>query len=123
MDRLRLEFRFASRRLQEFGDFRQVEIDQLSALIADRVIVPVCLSVVPAGAVAKLNLMNESGFFQKAQGVIDRCITDRRQAQKGRLKDLVCSRMIFPFANHLENRLALPRKLLRGFELLNRLSH
>jgi len=76
------------------------------------VVVPIGFSIVTTGAVAKLDLVYQSGFLQEAERVVDGCITDRRQVLARRLENLVRRRMIFPRTNDLKHRVALSRQLL-----------
>jgi hypothetical protein len=86
-------------------------------------IVTIGFPIVTAGAVAKLDLANESCFFQKPERVVYRRITNRWQAQKGRLENLIGGRVIFSFANDLQNRLPLSRQVLLSSELLDWFCH
>ena len=80
MNRFWLELRLSSGCLYELGRLWEIKVNQLSAIVADCVVVTISLPVVTAGAIAKLNFMNESRFLQKPERVVDGCITNRRQA-------------------------------------------
>src|SRR5467141_3975557 len=107
MNRLWLELRLSSGCLYELGRLWQIKVNKLSAIVADCMVVTIRLTVVTAGAIAKLNFMNESRFLQKSERVVDGCITNGRQAQTRCLKDFVRRGMIVPAANDLKHRLAL----------------
>lgn len=93
-----------------------MEIDKFAAAIADRVIVTSGLAIVAAGAVAKADFVNESGFFQVAQRVIDGCVTDAGQTLARRFEDVAGGRMIFAFEDHLKHRLPLRSQfMVAGF--------
>jgi hypothetical protein len=117
MYRLRLKARFARRRLHQLRGVRQIEIDQLSAIVADSVIVTVGFAIVAAGAVAKIDFVDQAGIFQVAQRVVNGCVADTGQTPARRLKDIAGRRVIVAFLNHLENRLSLGSqlRLLLGF--------
>jgi hypothetical protein len=76
MNRLRLKMRFASGGLHELCCIRQIEVDQLSAIIADGMVVPVSFTIVATGAISKTDFEHESGFFQVAQRVVNGCVAD-----------------------------------------------
>ena len=107
MNGLGLEARFARRGLHEPRGVRQIEIDQLSAVVADGVVVAIGFAIVAAGAVAKIDFVNQPGFFQVAQRVVNGCVADTGQALPSRLKDVTGSRVIVAFLDHLKNRLSL----------------
>ncbi len=107
MNRLRSEARFARCRRHQLRGFRHIQIDQLSALIADCVVVTFNHPVVAARAVAKIDFVNEPGVFQVAQRVVNSGITDTGQAFTGRLEDVAGGGVRFAFAYHLVNRFAL----------------
>src|SRR6185503_18019290 len=107
MNRLRSEARLASCRRHQLRGFRHIQIDQLSTVITNRVVVTLHNAVVTAGTVAKTNLVNEPGIFQVAQRVVDGCVADPGQALAGSLKNVAGGRVIVTFADHLEDCLAL----------------
>ena len=107
MNRLRSEARLSRCRRHQLRGFRHIQIDELSALIADRVIVALHYAVVTAGAIAKANLMNESGLFQVAQRVVDGGVADTGQALSCRLEDFAGSGVIVTFPDHLIDCFAL----------------
>ena len=109
MNRFWLELRLSSGCLYELGRLWQIKVNQLPAIVADCMVMTINLPVVTTGTVAKLNLVHQSSFLQKAKGVVDGCITNRRQAKPCRLENLIRSGMIVPVANNLKNRLSLGR--------------
>ena len=100
-----------------------MKVDELSAIVADCVVMPISLPVVTAGAVAKLNFMNESRLLQKPERVVDGGITNRRQVLTRRLENFIRRGMIFPRTNDLKHRIALARQfsdqLFRRGQTLN----
>ncbi len=58
MNRLRFEVRLSRRRLHQLRGVRQIEVDELSAIVADRVIVPFRFTIVAAGTVSKIDFQN-----------------------------------------------------------------
>lgn len=78
-------------------------------------IVTIGLAIVSAGAVAEIYLVNQSGFLQVAQRVVNRCVADTGQAPAGRFEDVAGSRVVVTLLDHLKNRLSLRREL--GFWL------
>ena len=121
MNRLRSEARLSRCRRHQLRGFRHIQIDQLPALIADRVIVAFHYAVVTAGAVAKANFVNEPGFFQVAQRVVDGCVADSGQALACRLENVGGGGVIVSFSDHLEDCFALWCKLWPfqdGFRLI-----
>ena len=123
MHRFWFEFRLSSGCPYQPGRLWQIKVNELSAIVADRMIVTIDLPVVTAGAIAKLNFMNKSRFLQESERIVDRCITNRRQAQTGRLENLIRSWMIVPIANYLKNRLSLRRQFFPGIYFFSSLSH
>jgi hypothetical protein len=109
MNRLGLELRLASGCLYQLGRLREIKVNQLSTIIADCVVVTIRLPIVTAGAIAKINFINQTGFLQKTERVVHGCVANRRQAQTSRLKDLIRRRMILPVANNLKHRFSLGR--------------
>ena len=107
MNRLRSEARLSRCRRHQLRGFRHIQIDQLSAFIANRVVVTFHNAVVTAGAIAKTNLMNEPGLLQIVQRVIDGCVADPGQALAGRLENIAGGGMIVSFPYHLVDRFAL----------------
>ena len=107
MNGLRLEVRLARRGLHKLGGVRQIEVDQLAAIVADGMVVTTGFSVVAAGAISKIDFVNQPGFFQVAQGVVNGCIADAWQPPAGRLKDVAGGGVIVAFLDHLKNRLSL----------------
>ena len=107
MNRLRFEARLARCRRHQLRGFRHIQIDQLPAVIADRVVVAFQYAVVTAGAVAKTNLVNEPGVFQVTQRVVDGCVADPGQALSSRLENVGGGGVIVSFPNHLVDCFAL----------------
>ena len=97
--------------MHKLGGVGQVEIDQLSAVVTDGVIVSIGFAIVATGAVTKIYLVNQSGFFQVAQRVIDRCVADTGQAAARSFKDLAGGRVIVSLLNHLKHRFSLGSQL------------
>lgn len=88
-------------------------------------IVTIQLAIVAAGAVAKINLVNQSGFLQVTQGVVNSCVADTGQALSSRFEDVAGSRVIVAFLDHLIDSFSLrrqlrfwPRFLHDGFRLI-----
>lgn len=117
MNRFWFEPRFAGRSLHQLSGLWEIEIDELAAAIADGVIVPVRFSIVPAGAVAEINLVHQARFFQITKRVVNRCITNRGETLAGRLKNLAGSWVIVTIEDHLEYSVALRRQLLCALTL------
>ena len=107
MNRLRSEARLARCRRHQLRGFRHIQIDELSTVITNRVVVTLHYTVVTTGTVAKTNLVNEPGVFQVAQRVIDSCVADPGQALAGRLENIAGGRVIVSFADHLVDCFAL----------------
>lgn len=107
MHGLWLEVRLARRGLHELGGVRQIEVDQLAAIVADGVVVSIGFAIVAAGAISKIDLVNQSRLFQVAQRVVNGCVADAGQAPPGRLKDVAGSRVIVTLLDHLKDRLSL----------------
>ena len=89
----------------------QVEIDQLTAVVTDRMIVAIGFAIVAAGAVAEIYLVNESGFLQVAQRVVDRCVADTGQAPARSFKDFAGRRVIVTLPDHLKHSFSLGSQL------------
>ena len=70
-------------------------------------IVAMRFAIVAAGTVAKIYLVNQSGFLQVAQGVVNRCVTDTGQPVAGRFEDVAGGRVSFTFPDHLVDGFAL----------------
>ena len=107
MNRMRSEARLSRCRRHQLRGFRHIQIDQLSAVVTNRVVVTLHYAVVTAGAVAKTNLMNEPGFSQVAQRVVDGCVADPGQALASRLENIARGWVIVSFTNHLVDCFAL----------------
>jgi hypothetical protein len=69
----------------------QLDIDQLAALSADSVIMPLSHPVKSACTIAKLYLSDMSGLFQKSQAVVNSSERNTWQLGLRQAKDLVCS--------------------------------
>ena len=74
-------------------------------------IVAIRFAIVATGTVAKIYLVNQSGFLQVAQGVVNSCVTDTGQPVAGRFEDVAGSRMVVAFLDDLKDRLSLRRQL------------
>ncbi len=111
MNRLRLKMRFASGGLHEFCCIRQIEIDQLSTIVADGVVVPVSFTVVATGAISKTDFKHEPGFFQVAQRVVNGCVADAGQTPARGLKNIAGRRVVVTLLDDLVDRLPLWRQL------------
>ena len=96
MNRLRSEARFSRSGRHQLRGFRHIQVDQLSALIADGVVVAFHYAVVTAGAIAKTDFLDEPGFFQVTQRVVDGGVADTGQALAGCLEDVAGGRVIVP---------------------------
>jgi hypothetical protein len=93
--------------VHELGRVRQMEVDQLSAIVADGVVVAFRFAIVAAGAIAKIDFENQPGVFQVTQRVIDGCVANTGQAPPGGLKDVAGGRVVVPLLDDLINRLSL----------------
>lgn len=74
-------------------------------------IVTIGFAIVAAGAIAKIYLVNQSGFLQVAQRVVNGCVADAGQAPAGRFEDVACSRVVVAFLDDLKDRFSLRRQL------------
>ena len=74
-------------------------------------IVAIGFAIVAAGAVAKIYLVNQSGFLQVAQRVVNGCVADTGQTTAGRCEDVVGGRVVVAFLDDLKDRLSLRRQL------------
>ena len=74
-------------------------------------VVPVGFAIIAAGAVAKTDFVNEPGFFQVAQRVVNGCVADAGQSPACSLEDVAGSGVVVSFLDNLENRLPLGRQL------------
>ena len=99
--------RLACRGLHEPRGIRQVEVDQFSAIVADGMVVAIGFAVIAAGAISKIDFVNQPGLFQVAQRVVNSCVADAGQAQAGGFKDVAGRRVIVAFLDHLKDRLSL----------------
>ena len=97
--------------MHELGGVRQIEVDQLSTIVADRMIVAIGFAIVAAGTVSKVDFVNEAGFFQVAQRVVNGRVADTGQSPAGCLKDVAGSRMIVSLQNDLKNCVSLGGQL------------
>ena len=68
-------------------------------------------AIVAAGAIAKTDFVNEPGFFQVAQRVVNGCVADAGQSPACSLKDVAGGGVVVSFPDNLENRLPLRRQL------------
>ena len=74
-------------------------------------IVAIGFAIVAAGAVAKIYLVNQPGFLQVTQGVVNGCVTDAWESPAGRFEDVAGSRVIVAFPDHLKDSFSLRRQL------------
>ena len=74
-------------------------------------IVTIGFAIVAAGAVAKIYFVNESGFLQVTQGVVNGCVTDTGQAPAGRFEDIAGGRVVVAFPDDLKDCVSLRRQL------------
>ena len=102
-----MKARLARRGLHEPGGVGQIEVDQLAAIVADGMVVTISFPVVTAGAISKIDFVNQPGLFQVAQRIVNGCVADAWQPPAGRLKDVAGGGVIVAFLDHLENRLPL----------------
>ena len=93
--------------MHELRGVRQIEVNQLSTIVADGMIVAIGFAIVAAGTVSKIYFVNQPGFFQVAQRVVNGCVADAGQSPAGPLKDVTGSRVIVSLLNHLKNRVSL----------------
>lgn len=68
-------------------------------------------TIVATRAVSKINLVNQTGFLQVAQRVVNGCVADTGQSPARSFKDLAGSRMILTLLNHLKHRFSLGSQL------------
>ncbi len=87
-----------------------LDVHQLSALSADRVVMPMRHPVITARTVAERDLGNMSGVFQISKTVVNRRETDRRQQTLRRRKNLIRRQMLVRIADRLQYNLALLRQ-------------
>jgi hypothetical protein len=95
-----------------------MEVDQLSTIVADRMIVATGFAVVAAGAISKTDFVNQPGFFQVAQRVVNGCIANAGQALAGSLKDIAGGRVVISLPDNLKNCFPLRRQFRRPFSVL-----
>lgn len=93
----------------ELGRLFHFDIDEPTAIGADRMVVSVCLAVEAAGAIAKTDLGDVPRIFQKPQAVIDGRETDGRQLPLCRRKNLRSGQVFMRLADNPQNHLTLPR--------------
>ena len=74
-------------------------------------IVTIQLAIVTTGAIAKIYLVNQPGFLQVPQGVVNSCVTDAWESPAGRFEDVAGSRVIVAFLDHLKDSFSLRRQL------------
>ena len=82
-------------------------------------IVTIQFAIVAAGTVAKIYLVNQPGFLQVTQGVVNSCVTDARESPAGRFEDVAGSRVIVAFPDHLKDSFSLRRQLRFGLGFLH----
>jgi len=94
-----------------------MEVDQLPTIVADCMIVSTGFAVVAAGAITKTDFVNQPGFFQVAQRVVNGCIANAGQAPAGSLKDIAGGRVVISLLDDLKNRFPLRRQLRLAFSV------
>jgi uncharacterized protein YyaL (SSP411 family) len=97
-----MEPRFSRCGLHQPVGVWQVEINQLSAAIADSVVVAFGNAIVATGTITKTDLMNKASFLEIAKRVIDRGITNRWQSAPRCLENLAGGGVILAFLDYLE---------------------
>ena len=97
--------------MNELRCVRQIEIDQLPAVVTDRVIVAISFAIIAAGTVSKIYLVNQTCILQVAQRVVNGSVADTGKALPGRLKNIAGSRVVSALLDDLINRLSLRRQL------------
>ena len=70
-------------------------------------IVTIGFAIVAAGTVAEIYLVNQPGFFQVAQGVVNSCVADTGQTLASRFEDVAGSRVVVAFLDHLKDGFSL----------------
>lgn len=120
MNRFSHEMRAARRLSHERIDPAQVKIYKLSADRAQRVIVPLSLTIVAARCITEGDLAYEASLSQEAQRIVNRCVADPRQKSPRRLEDICRRRVILAFTNNAKNDGTLAGQ--RGSAILCRLS-
>lgn len=93
---------------------RQIKVNQLPATRADCMIVPFCLAVVTARAIAEADLMHQPSIFQIFQRIVDGRVADRRQDLARRRENLAGRHVILALADHLKDSFALRRERSRS---------
>jgi hypothetical protein len=107
MNRLGLESRRACRRARQSHRAGQVKINELATLRTNSMIVSISFAIITAGAVAELNLMNQSFVSQKPERVINRGETNPRQLPPRGVEDLGSGGMMIARLNRFEHHLTL----------------
>ena len=72
-------------------------------------IVTISFAIVTAGTVAKIYLVNQSGFLQVTQGVVNSCVADTGQSLASRFENVTGSRVVVAFPDHLKDSFSLRR--------------
>lgn len=88
-----------------------MEVDQLSTIVANGVIVAIGFAIVAAGAISKTDFVNEACVFQVTQRVVNRRIADAGQAPARGFKNVAGSRVVIALLDDLENCFPLRRQL------------
>ena len=88
-DRSGLKFRKLCRLAEQSIGNIEFEIDELSAIIADRMVMPRQISVIPGHIRAKANLPDQALIFQISKRIVNRRERDAGKALAGPLEDLV----------------------------------
>ena len=107
LDRIGLKAAFALRLLYQLRRYVHLDVDQLPALCADRVIVSMRHPVEPARAVAERDLGYVPGLLQEAKRVVNGRKADGREELLGGDKYLVRRQMTIGVTDHLKDRFPL----------------
>src|SRR6185369_17880394 len=82
-------------------------------------IVAIGFAIVAAGAVTKIYFVNESGFLQVTQRVVDGCVADTGQAPARSFKDFAGRRVIVTLLDHLKHSFSLGSQLWLALYVLH----
>ena len=81
-------------------------------------VVSIGFAIVAAGAISKTDFVNQPGFFQVAQRVVNGRVADAGQTAAGSLEDVAGGGVVIAFLDNLEHRLPLGRQLRPRLVLL-----
>jgi len=104
--------RLAGCSLHQLRSLRQIKIDQLSATVANGMVMTISFAIVPAGAIAKTYFMNQTCFFQVTKRVINGCVADSGETLSRCFKNFARSWVIVTVKNHLKHGITLRRELV-----------